>query len=135
MPRFTFDNAGAFTNAASNNITITAVAGNTVSADYLVYNYSGSSVDIELDIGAQGFDSAQYIRSTGSVETLTTGATTVRLDADEVIDLNVTAAAGTDDLSWRIGEGQSAHGISVKRGTGHTDAYITENPNITLATI
>ena len=129
MPRFTFDNEGAFTNATN----ITVAAGATDS--YLVLNSSGSAVDIDIQVGTQAFNSGQVLRVSGVPITLATGANNLRLDADEVIDVSLTASAGTDTLSWRVATAQSAHGLSVKRGTGHTAQYTQENPNISVATI
>ena len=131
MPAYTFNNDGEFTNPSSGNITLAAALD---AASYIIYNYSGSAVDLSIEL-APNFTTTDLVRSSGKTEELATVLDTFKMDADEVVLLRLAKANATGDLTWRISEGATTHGLSAKRGTGHTSTYTEVAPMIYVATV
>lgn len=128
MPRHTFDNDGTFNNTT--NITVAASTTET----YLVTNYSGSAVDVTIQIGTARYDSGSATRTTGVVEDLEEGANPMTLDADETVIVTVTSEAG-GVFNWRVTSGATVHGLAAQRGTGHTASRTTLEPAVYVGEI
>ena len=127
MPNYNFNANGTITN--TNNVSVPGAG-----ASYLVYNFSGAALTLDLELSANL--TATITRKTGKQEVHSvTGTNSVLLGPDETFHMaiaNSTAAA----LGWRIDSGTTAsHGTVRLPGTGHTSAYDNVNPAVFVATI
>ena len=133
MPAFAFDNNGSFTNAT--NLTVGANGTN----NYVIHNSTGSATVITIDIGNNITD-ATITKVTGERINLmgSNAENRVDIDGDESFYLTITNGAGAA-AAWRVAAGQTYHGLSAKRGRGHTTVpalnTVVAATNIVVATI
>ena len=127
MPSYSFDNDGKFTNGT--NVTIAA---NLDEVTYVIYNYSGSAVDLSIEL-ATTLTTRNLVRSSGKTEVLAVSLDSFKMDADEVALIDLGKAGTTGAVTWRISEGETVHGLSAKSGTGHTSSYTEIAPMIYVA--
>ena len=129
MPSYDFDNDGKFTNGTNETI-----AANIDEVTYVIYNYSGSAVDLSIELAAT-LTTRNLVRASGRTTEIATLLDSFKMDADEVALIVLGKAANTGSVTWRISEGETVHGLSAKRGTGHTDAYTEIAPMIYVGTV
>jgi len=110
-----FNNEGGLNASSSTNLTIPAQGGTAGNLSIIVYNFSGSAINVS---STQTITSV--LRGTGRLEASTAD---FKLGKDETVILTMPRAANAGATAVRF-TGESTHGLRGSGGVGHTTGAV-----------